>query len=175
MKKTKNTYWVRIVALLCILLPISASAQNPHIDLSVTGSGDAAKIQFLNSACPQEPGNRGCVELGHGMQNHISWELDQDSWQAGWRLTALFFSPDGSHWGENDYPLNDCTMEDFELAGGDRYTGQASSAMVVANGKRLRIMDLNKNVCDTWYRIFATNINGDQADSDPIIKNRGGN
>ena len=94
MKKTKNTHWVWVAAMFCVLLPISAWGQNPHIDLSVTGSGDSSKIQFLNSACPQEPGNRGCVELGHGMQNHISWELDHDSWQAGWRLTALFFSPD---------------------------------------------------------------------------------
>lgn len=175
MEKNKKIHWVQVVIILLTLLPVSAWAQNPHIDLSVSGSGDSAKIQFLNSACPQEPGNRGCVELGHGMQNHISWELDQDSWQAGWRLAALFFSPDGSHWGENGYPLNDCTMEDFELVDGDRHTGQASSAVVVANGKRLRIWDKNENVCDTWYRIFATNNNGDQADSDPIIKNRGGN
>lgn len=175
MTKIKKTSWVQVAAVCVMLLPMSAWAQNPHIDLSVTGSGDSAKIQFLNSACPQEPGNRGCVELGHGMQNHISWELDQDSWQAGWRLTALFFSPDGNHWGENGYPLGDCTMEDFGLPEADRYTGQASTAMTVANGKRMRIWDENMNVCDTWYRIFATNINGDQADSDPIIKNRGGN
>lgn len=175
MKNKKSTSWVRVAIGLCMLLPVSAWAQNPHIDLSVTGSGDSAKIQFLNSACPQEPGNRGCVELGHGMQNHISWELDQDSWQAGWRLTALFFSPDGDHWGDSGYPLSDCTMEDFELPPGDRYTGQASTAEIRAGGKRLRIRDQNYNVCNTWYRIFATNSNGDQADSDPIIKNRGGN
>lgn len=175
MEENKKSRWIQVATILFILLPINAWAQNPHIDLGVTGSGDGAKIQFQNSACPQEPANRGCVELGHGMQNHVSWELDQDSWQAGWRLTTLFFSPDGSHWGENGYPLNDCTMEDFRLADGDRITGQASTADVLANGKRMRIWDDNKNVCDTWYRIFATNINGDQADSDPIIKNRGGN
>ena len=175
MEKSKKVSWVRVLTVLLILLPVSVWAQNPHIDLSVTGSGDSAKLQFLNSACPQEPGNRGCVELGHGMQNHISWELDQDSWRAGWRLTALFFSPDGNHWGEHGYPLNDCTMEDFKLPDSDRHTGQASTAEVRANGKRMRIWDENKNTCDTWYRLYATNINGGQADSDPIIKNRGGN
>ena len=175
MTKAGMTYCVRVAAVLFLLVPVSTWAQNPHIDLKVNGSGNSAKIEFLNSACPQEPDNRGCVELGHGMQNHISWELDQASWQAGWRLTALFFSPDGTHWGENGYPLADCTMEDFELTDGDRYTGQASTSEVRANGKRMRIRDLNKNVCETWYRNFATHLNGDQADSDPIIKNRGGN
>ena len=174
-RKMKKANWIQVAAIVCVLLPMGAWAQNPHIDLSVTGSGDSAKIRFLNSACPQEPGNHGCVELGRGMQNHVSWELDQTSWQAGWRLTALFFSPDGSHWGENGYPLDDCTMEDFGLPEGDRHTGQASTAEVRANGKRMRIWDKNKNVCDTWYRIFATNLNGDRADSDPIIKNRGEN
>ncbi len=175
MTKTKMAYCIRAAAVLFMLIPFSTWAQNPHIDLKVNGSGNSAKIEFLNSACPQEPGNRGCVELGHGMQNHVSWELDQDSWQAGWRLSKLLFSPDGNHWGESGYPLSDCTMEDFQLDPEDRDTGLASTAEVRANGKRMRIWDENRNRCDTWYRIFATNINGGEADSDPIIKNRGGN
>ena len=56
----------------------------------------------------------------------------------------------------------------------DRATGDASSAQVVANGKRLQIRDNNQNVCDTHYRLYAEPVNGgDEIDSDPRIRNGG--
>ena len=163
--------------ILCLAgFPVVVSAQNVHIDLTFIEVDGKAKMDFVNSACPSRPNEKGCVLMVRGNRDFISWEIDQNSWQAGWRLTSVHFSPDGTHWGAPAYPLADCTVFDFALTAADRLSGQASTAQVRANGKRMRIWDENNNACETWYRLHAENImTGEQADSDPRIENRGNN
>ena len=144
-----------------------AQAQDKHIDVSIVNG----KLVFLNSECPGNPTN-GCVLAERGTAPVISWELKGDG-DAGWTFAGLQFSSDGVNWGSD--PLQDCTMEDFGLSEADRQSGNASTAQVVANGKRLQIKDLNRNECITHYKLSARSANGDYADSDPVIENRGGN
>lgn len=168
--------FLRYFALALAVLPALSFAQNPHIDLTIVENGGVAKMEFDNSACPDRPNQKGCVLVDRGNRSWISWEIDSASWQAGWRITVLRFSPDGTHWGDPAHPLADCTVFDFALTEADRLSGEASTATVTANGKRMRIWDENNNACETWYRLFAENIStGQTANSDPIIRNRGNN
>jgi hypothetical protein len=65
-------------------------------------------------------------------------------------------------------------MDDFRLSDTDRNSGNASSASVVANGRRLQVHDLNNNACTTHYKLFARpRAGGAEINSDPVIKNRG--
>ena len=151
-----------------------ALAQDKHIDVSVVPVGDGHKMQFTNSECPQKPNQKGCILALHGSSPNISWELDRDS-NSDWVFTGLQLSPDGVHWGDPAYPLEDCTMEDFSLNPADRQSGEASSAQIVANGRRLKIRDRNINPCVTHYLLTAESTSsGEEIDSDPIIENRGG-
>ena len=151
----------------------SALAQDKHIDVSVVPSGGAFKLVFNNSECADSPSEKGCVFADRGTQPMISWELTGDL--AGqWQFTRLQMSPDGIHWGDAAYPLQDCTVDDFNLTAADRVSGAASSAQVVANGQRAHIRDNNQNVCETYYRLYAAPVNGGgEIDSDPMVRNGG--
>lgn len=164
-----------ILTLLALLAPwATALAQDKHIDVSVQQQGAGYKLVFLNSECPDRPQEKGCVEAAPGSSPNISWELD-DASSGAWVFSRLQFSPDGAHWGDPGHPLADCTMEDFNLAPGDRVSGEASTAKPIANGKRLMIKDDNANACRTHYRLYAKPLGGGaEIDSDPIIDNRGG-
>ena len=167
---------LRSLLVLCILLAsaMPTLAQDKHIDVSVRAEGAGFKLTFLNSECPDRPSENGCVQAAHGSSPNISWELDQESAQ-DWEFTRLQFSGDGVRWGDSGSPLPDCTMEDFDLAPGDRQSGNASTARVVANGKRLQIHDRNLNLCLTHYRLYAAPRGGGaEIDSDPVVDNRGG-
>lgn len=165
-------HFVRTTTFLCSLAALSlvfcgpVQAQNKHIDVSIVNG----KLVFLNSECPDNPSN-GCVLAERGNAPVISWEL-KDAVDTGWTFAGLQFSPDGESWGTA--PLQDCTVEDFGLSDADRQSGDASTAKIVANGKRLQIKDHNRNQCITHYKLSARSENGDYADSDPIIDNRGG-
>lgn len=164
-----------LLLLLLVSSPFSLLAQDKHIDLTVYQNGATYKMGFSNSECPGRPGDMGCIDVEHSSSPIISWELDSDSGQ-DWELTRLQFSPDGQHWGDAGYPLQGCTMDDFNLSEADRNSGNASSANVVANGKRLQIHDLNSNVCTIHYKLFAQPRNGGaEINSDPVIENRGRN
>jgi hypothetical protein len=145
---------------------VQAQTQDKHIDVSVQNG----KLTFLNSACPDNP-EPGCVQAEHGNSPVISWQL-KESAETGWQFAALQFSPDGVNWGTS--PLQDCTVSDFGLSEADRQSGNASTAQIVANGQRLQIKDYNRSECITHYKLSARSGNGDYADSDPIIDNRGG-
>lgn len=146
--------------LLGILVCNVAGAQDKHIDVTVNGN----KLLFLNSECPERPSDMGCVMAERGSSPVISWELTGQS-SEGWRFSRLEFSP---------VPLQDCTLDDFALTEADRQTGAASTAQVVADGRRLQIRDRNRNVCITQYTLYAVSEGGMEIDSDPIIDNRGG-
>lgn len=170
MNRTTSLGWVLLALAVCG----QAQAQDRHIDVTVQKQGDVYKLVFLNSECPERPNDRGCIEAGHGSSPNISWELDGDS-SREWSFVRLLFSPDGAHWGDPGHPLQDCTMNDFRLAPDDRQTGLASTARVVADGKRTQIKDDNVNVCETHYRLVAARRDGSgEIDSDPLIVNRGG-
>lgn len=164
-----------ILALLgALFLSQQALAQDKHIDVSVKQEGGVYKLKFLNSECPDNPNYMGCIQAAHGSSPVISWALD-DASSEDWVFTRLRFSPDGVHWGDSAHPLDNCTVEDFELQPADAASGWASSAQVLANGKRLQIKDRNRNVCTTHYRLFAApKAGGAEIDSDPVIDNRGG-
>jgi hypothetical protein len=162
-----------LILLLLICSPFTLFAQDKHIDLRVYQNGTGYKMGFSNSECPGSLQDMGCIDVEHGNSPIISWELDAASDQ-DWELTRLQFSPDGQHWGDAGYPLQDCTMNDFRLSGDDSKSGKASSANVVANGRRLQIHDLNNNACTTHYKLFARpRAGGAEINSDPVIKNRG--
>jgi len=164
---------VLVTLLLCLAFagPGLVFAQDKHLNLSVVQN----KLVFNNSECPNRPHEMGCVEAPRGSSPNISWELDGQSSQE-WALSRLQFSPNGSNWGDPQSPLADCTMEDFGLSPGDRGTGYASSAKVIANGQKMMIRDDNYNECVTHYMIFARHrSSGQEINSHPIIDNRGRN
>jgi hypothetical protein len=166
----------RIGLLACCALawPATVPAADKQIDLTVFSQGSDFKMQFLNSECQDRPQENGCIEAEHGSSPVLQWELDPASEQY-WLLTRLQFSADGVHWGDSAHPLADCTMQAFELEERDRYSGDASSAMVTGNGRKLQIRDRNEEVCQTHYRIHAMpRVGGAEIDSDPLIDNRGG-
>ncbi len=147
---------------LALLMPTAAFAADPKIDLYV----DGGKLRFGNSECPSEPGLMGCVEVGAGSKNWIQWELAQNDWQDGWQLSGLQLSWDGS------VPV-DCVVRDFNV---DPGSGWANDFQVQGNGKWARNWD--ENDCEQSYvvnyRVYARNQNtGEEANSDPIIKNGG--
>jgi hypothetical protein len=162
-----------ILAMAVLVLCGDALAEDKHIDVAVTQSGGAYKLEFQNSECQDLPNDKGCIFADKGTQPVISWELVGDL-AAQWRLTRLQMSADGSHWGQAGHPLADCTVADFNLTEADRVSGAASSAQVIANGKRLQIRDNNQYECDTHYRLYAAPVNGgSEIDSDPRIRNGG--
>ena len=159
-----------LAAVALSLAPLTALAQNPHIDVTVTTSAGVAEIEFLNSACPN--GRPGCVQMQRGQRDWISWEFDQESAQAGWSFESLYFGTAEKQTGN----LKECTMRAFGLAEPDRASGYASTAEIFANGKRLRIWDENEEECITHYTLKAVNkVTGQTAESDPIIDNKGRN
>jgi hypothetical protein len=155
---------IRIVKLFSLLCLVGASeallAQDKHIDVSVQGN----KLVFLNSECPERPGELGCVTAEYGSSPMISWQLTGAGTE-DWTFSGLRFGPT---------PLQDCTVEDFGLPESDRQNGNASTAQIVANGKRIQIRDRNRNQCVTQYTLSAISSDGRRIDSDPVIENRGG-
>lgn len=167
---TKPTFHRLMTVMLLLSLPSISFAADKHIDVNVYHDGTEYKLGFDNSECPNRPNDKGCVEADYGNSPMISWELNSD-----WELTRMQFSPDGQHWGDSGYPLKDCTVDDFGLSESDRSTGNASTANVVSNGKRLQIRDKNVNECTTHYKLFAQpRAGGTEINSDPVIENRGG-
>jgi hypothetical protein len=66
-------------------------------------------------------------------------------------------------------------MKAFALEDRDRYTGNASSAMITGNGRKLQVRDRNEEPCQTHYRIYAMpRAGGIEINSDPMIDNKGG-
>lgn len=157
-----------------LTLAACSPSQDKHIDVTVQEQGDVFKLVFLNSECPERPNDKGCIQAEKGSSPMISWGLDEAS-SGEWSFSRLQFSPDGVHWGEGGYALKDCTKDAFNLTDGDKQTGIASTAKVVADGKRIQIRDDNENECTTHYRLVAARRDGGgEIDSDPIIDNKGG-
>jgi hypothetical protein len=169
----KNKIGYLLATLLLLGGSFALHAQNKHIDLTVYHDGTNDKMSFINSECPNRPQDMGCIQTDNNSSPIISWELDSDS-NRDWELTRLQFSPDGQNWGDRNFPLQDCTMDDFQLNASDANSGNASSASVTANGRRLQIHDLNDNQCRTHYKLFARpRAGGAEINSDPVIDNTG--
>lgn len=161
-------------ALLALIVAAPLAAQDKHIDVSVEPNGSGYKLRFLNSECSDRPSEMGCIMAEHGTSPNISWRIS-GAGAGQWVFTRLQFSADGYSWGDPSRPLAECTVEDFALSENDRYSGNASTAQVTANGAMLMIRDRNRNECRTHYRIYAMPVGGGmEIDSDPIIDNRGG-
>lgn len=159
--------------LLLLSSPFALYAQNKHINLTVYHDGTKYKMGFKDSHCPGRPQNKGCIQANKGSSPMISWELDSVSNQK-WQLTRLQFSPNGQSWGDPSHPLEDCTVEDFQLSASDARSGNASTAAVIANGRKMQIHDLNYNKCRTYYKLFAQpRAGGAEINSDPVIDNTG--
>ena len=164
----RDRFAVFVTFLAILAAPSSVFAADPKIDLDVVSSGGGAKLQFLNSACPSDPGYAGCVDVAKGSKNWIGWELSQEAWQDGWVITGLQLMLE-------DPALTDCIVRDFNV---DRNTGDANDFRVQGNGKFGRNWD--ENSCDFAYEVaylvFARNNNtGEEANSDPVIRNGGRN
>jgi len=138
----------------------TAYAQDKHIDVAVQND----KLVFLNSECPERPAEVGCVTAEYNTSPMISWELTGPGAEQ-WSFEGLSFNPT---------PLQDCTVSDFGLSEADRQSGTASTAQVVAAGKRLQIRDRNKTACVSHYLLTAVSDDGRRIDSDPVIVNKGG-
>ena len=162
-----------LIILLLISNPFTLLAADKHIDLTVYPNGTSHKMRFNNSECPGNLQDKGCIEVLRGNSPMISWRLDSAS-NEDWKLTRLQFSPDGQHWNDANYKLEDCTMEAFEVEEADRTTGNAKKVSIVANGRQLQIRDTNREECNTYYKLFAEpRAGGAEINSDPVIKNRG--
>ena len=156
------------ILLAVLLAPTALLAADPKIDLEVISSGGGSKLQFQNSACPSDPGLAGCVEVAKGSKNWINWELSQQAWQDGWVITRLQLKLD-------DPELTECIVSDFNV---DPNSGIANDFRVQGNGKFGRNWDNNNcpHEYEVAYLVFARNNNtGEEASSDPIIKNGGRN
>jgi hypothetical protein len=164
MERFENKIRIRTIWSILLFFLVGASgtllAQDKHINVTVQGS----KLVFMNSECPDRPGEMGCVTAEYGSSPMISWELT-GAGSEDWAFSGLRFNPT---------PLQDCTVSDFDLSEADRQSGNASTAQIVSNGKRLQIRDRNRNQCITQYTLSAVSGDGRQIDSDPIIENRGG-
>ncbi|MCW8873110.1 hypothetical protein ACFL33_04370 [Pseudomonadota bacterium] len=164
MKNVSNIIRNRTISTVLALWALVACdvllADDKHIDVTVSGN----KLIFLNSECPERPGELGCVMAEYGNSPMISWELTGMGSEQ-WQFSGLSFNPT---------PLQDCTVEDFGLSEADRQSGTASTAQIVANGKRLQIRDHNRNQCITQYTLSAVSSEGTYIDSDPVVDNRGG-
>ena len=158
-----------LAVLLAVLsLPGSLWAADPKIDLYVEGSEGNYKLRFLNSECPGEPNRLGCIKVAKGSKNWLQWEMDKDDWKDGWDFHALKLSWD-------DPSLTNCIVADFNV---DPNTGYANDFQVRGNGKFGRNRDENdcERPYEVNYRIYARNREtGEEANSDPIIKNGGRN
>lgn len=169
MSQIKKSSCIRVAMIIMasiFLAPASALAADPKIDLDVISTGGGSKLQFTSSACPSDPGFAGCVNVAKGSKNWITWELSDDAWRDGWVLTGLQLILD-------DPELTDCIVRDFNVDSG---TGQANDFHVQGNGKYGRNWDAND--CETAYEVgylvFARNTNtGEEANSDPVIRNGG--
>jgi hypothetical protein len=164
MKNSINKVRIQIILLAVIVVGMlataPATAQDKHIDVSVQDG----KLVFLNSECPHRPQDMGCVLADRGESPVISWSLSGSD-GADWTFVGLEFAP---------LPLADCTVEDFGLSEADRQSGEASTAQIVAGGKRIQIRDRNRNQCITQYTLTARSSDGTEIDSDPVVENRGG-
>jgi len=156
--------------LAALISPGVLFAADPKIDIDVVQGGGGYKLDFLNSECPDSPGYKGCIKVGTGSKNWIMWELTKKATRAGWVFSALQMDIDS-------LPSNirNCAIQDFNL---DPGTGYANDFRVQGNGKFAK--NWNENGCNTAYEvnylIFAENREtGEQADSDPIIRNGGRN
>ena len=163
-KKTiRIGYWCLAVAFAATVPGTALFAADPKIDLGVSGN----KLVFLNSACPSDPGLKGCVEVARGSKNWIMWELSNDAVSAGWVLTGLQMRMD-------DPNLTDCIVRDFNV---DPGSGWANNFQVQGNGRFGKNWD--ENSCHTAYEVgylvYARNTQtGAEANSDPVIRNGGG-
>lgn len=159
---------VGIAALLStLLLSPGLWAADPKIDLAVRDG----KLVFLNSECPSNPGLNGCVEVARGSKNWIMWELDSDAVRAGWVLTGLQLNVQDI----GDPSIRQCAVDDFNV---DPGSGWARNFKVQGNGKFGQNWDENscEQEYEVGYLVHARNREtGEEANSDPIIKNGGRN
>jgi len=163
-----------VVLLACLSSP-ALSAKEKLLDMTVVGSGSNFKLQFLNSGCSENTEN-GCVEVEKGSASMLTWELDVNG-ETYWMLTRFQFSADGENWGNSRFPLGDCAVTNFELEARDQFTGNAASAMITGNGRKVRIMDRNIESCQIYYRIYAMPKAGGMeihSDARPMISSMGG-
>ncbi len=164
----------------CTLLMAIASpavlAKDTLIDLTVVGSGSDFKLQFLNSACSDKAQQNGCIEVQKGDSAAHIWELDSMG-ETYWMLTRFQFSADGVNWGDSKFPLPACSVPNFNLEARDQFTGNAASAMITGNGRKILLDNGNQEACQVHYRIYAMpKAGGMEIHSDPVpmISNQGG-
>jgi len=163
------------VSLACLASPALA-ANEQLIDMTVVGSGSNFKLEFLGSLCSDTNAAHGCVEVEKGSAPMLTWELDVNG-ETYWMLTRFQFSADGLNWGNSRFPLPDCAVKNFELEARDQFTGNAASAMITGNGRMVKIMNHNTEVCQTYYRIYAMPKAGGMeihSDAMPMITSMGG-
>jgi hypothetical protein len=151
-------------------------AKDKLIDLTVVGSGSDFKIQFLNSLCSDQAQQSGCIEVKAGESGALNWELDSIG-ETYWMLTRFQFSADGVNWGDSKFPLPDCSVKNFNLEARDQFTGNAASAMITGNGRKVVLHNGNQETCQVHYRIYAMPKAGGmeiRSDIVPMISNQGG-
>jgi hypothetical protein len=172
----RTTFSLVFFVLCAGLASSSLLANEKLVDLTVVGSGSDFKLQFLNAACADKKAENGCVEVEQGATPMLNWELDSMG-ETYWMLTRLQFSADGVNWGDSKFPLPDCAVQVFALEARDQFTGNAASAMITGNGRKVRIPNHNTEACQAYYRIYAMPKAGGMeihSDATPIITNHGG-
>jgi len=154
--------------LICLASP-AVLANEKLIDMTVVGSGSDFRLEFLNSECSDKTQQNGCIEVKKGESTTLVWELDVMG-ETYWMLTRLQFSADGQNWGDSRFPLPDCAVRAFTLEDRDQFTGNAASAMITGNSRKILIQNLNEEECRIYYRIYAMpKAGGMEIASDPMI------
>lgn len=173
---TRVTRFTLSCAVLMGLASSAVSAKDKLIDLTVVGSGSDFKLQFLNSACSGDAPQSGCVEVEKGESATLIWELDSIG-ETYWMLTRFQFSADGVNWGDSNFPLPACSVGNFGLEARDQFTGNAASAMITGNSRKVLLQNGNQETCQVYYRIYAMPKAGGMeihSDTVPMVSNQGG-
>jgi len=156
-------------ALLTCFASPAVLADEKLIDMTVVGSGNDFRLEFLNSGCSDKAQQNGCIEVKKGESATLAWELDVMG-ETYWMLTRLQFSADGQNWGDSRFPLPDCAVKAFTLEDRDQFTGNAASAMITGNSRKILIGNRNEEECRAYYRIYAMpKAGGMEISSDPMI------
>lgn len=152
-----------LAALLAVLLaPGLAQATDKKIDIYV----ESGKLKFDNSECPSDQNDKGCIKTDKGDKNKLKWEFmgaDGSNWNLT-TLTLLRGNLSDADWA--------CAVHDFDL---DSQTGVSGGFTQKSWGGEVR----NENDCDNAYEVHyeleaIPSGGGDSINSDPVIRNGGG-
>lgn len=159
--------------------PLLAQPVDLHVEIDESGP----TLEFLDSAsvgCSTSVTAPGDVCVGAEKSPFLTWGLDDESHDDGWKLTRIKFFADNSYTTDST-ALAQCTLDAFGQTGCTTSGCDASEALVVANGKRIKLYDCNSAqctglvACTTYYELCAQKDGKSASEicAHPVIDNKG--